>query len=547
MSRLASGQHSLRRVRQLGRSVAALVLLSGLGDVTADQSNVREGYFSAPDLPALRAHATTDISSLAPGFYQTSEYMIGRVAVGVILPESTGGIDPNLNDWSAEQRNNVLNEVAAGLNWWTAQSPEANLSFVIDDHATIPVSTGYEPITRPQFEEGLWIGEVMAELGYRDGSYWTRVRAYANDLRTIHHADWAFAIFVVNSAHDADGAFADRYFAYAYIGGPFFVITYDNAGYAIDHMDAVAAHEAGHIFHALDKYPSANVACTARAGYLGIETQNSQQNGCASNVPSIMRGGIYPYLVNAIDVYARRQIGWSDLDNDRLYDPIDTQPSLTVDTASPAPGGWIYLGVAVDQPTPSPFRLPATINDVTVEYSLDGGAWQPATPVDGAFDSPSEEFALMIDLTASGNHRLALRARNRVGNISNTSRYYIIIPDPIDGGLDTWLEQPPAQLMRGGDTPTLRGTASSFAPDGTLGPAIRQVEYRIDGGMWQPAAPADNAFDSVEEDFTIAIDVGAGQHALEVRSIDAIGKVEQNAAGANIRVAYVEFIPIAMR
>ncbi len=62
--------------------------------------------------------------------------------------------------------------------------------------------TSYEPISRPQSDQGLWIGEVMGKLGYdRSTSYFTQVRDYVNDLRATYQADWAFAIFVVDSSN----------------------------------------------------------------------------------------------------------------------------------------------------------------------------------------------------------------------------------------------------------------------------------------------------------------------------------------------------------
>lgn len=515
--------------------------MSGNPAANAGEGPPREGHFNAPDLDTLSSASLT--STNIPGFYQTSEYMIGRVAVGLILPESDGAIDPQLGDWTPDQRQRVLDEVTEGLAWWSQQSPAARLSFVIDDHATQPIATGYEPITHPQYEEGLWIGDTLSQLGYTGGSYWTRVRQYVNDLRATHHTDWAFAIFVVNSRGDADAAFADRYFAYAYIGGPFFVMTYDNAGYGIGNMDAVTAHEAGHIFRALDQYASAGIACTARSGYLGVETQNSQRSGCASDVPSIMRGGIFPYWVNAIDAYAQGQIGWQDTDGDGIFDPVDTIPSLTIDSVVRDGDVWRYAGQAVDTPYPSPLRPAATINHVLVEYSVDGGPWAPAHADDGDFDSPNESFTLDVGLLQPGNHRIIVRARNSAGNLSSHITYVAVVPDPIDGGLDTWLEAPLAGSLSSDAVKTLQGVASSFNPDGSAGPAIARVEYRVDGAEWIAAQAQDGVFDSAEEGFTLALDVPGGLHFVEARAVDGSGKIEQNVAGLELSTAYAVYLP----
>ncbi len=537
------------RWKTCGRALGALgMILSPLlvvwGGVHAAASGPREGHFAAPDEPQPVAFVVTGASSFSPGYYQTSEYLIGSVAVGLILPESEGTLDAELSDWTPEQRRQVLDEVGQGLEWWARQLPEARLTFVIDDHAGQPISTAYEPIRHPQYEEGLWISDVLSRLGYANGSHWTRVRAYLNDLRERHHTDWAFAVFVVNSQGDVDAAFADGYFAYAYVGGPFFVMTYNNAGYGIANMDAVAAHETGHIFRALDQYAGANTACTARSGYLDVETQNSQRPGCASDVPSIMRGGIAPYLSGAIDPYARGQVGWRDSDSDGLPDPIDTQPALAVDSATGFGGAWQYAGRASDVPYPSPLRPAVTISDVWVEYRIDGGEWTQATAADGRFDSPDEAFTLTLNLARSGNHRLGLRARNSAGNNSDVRSFVVVVPDPIDGGLDTWLA--PKPVAAGGHSAP--GIASSFHVDGTPGVAIARVEYRIDGGHWQPASADDGAFDSAEESFQIPLD-GAphGTYRIEARAFDASGRVEQNLAELHVNGGYAIFIPIVQK
>jgi len=526
---------------------AAAPLLLTQGSARAEESEPREGLFTAPDADWLSMQSQATDTSLIPGFYQTSEFMVGRVAVGLILPESDGTLDPNQSDWTIEQRQQVLNEVTAGLNWWSQQSPQAHLTFVIDDHATTPIATGYEPILHPQSEEGLWISDVLSRLGYSSGSYWTRVRTYVNDLRETYDTDWAFAIFVANSRGDADAAFADHYFAYAYVGGPLMVMTYDNAGYGIVNMDAVTAHETGHIFRALDQYGSAGTACTTRSGYLGVETQNSQRPGCASDVPSIMRGGIYPYTVHALDPYAAGQIGWRDSDGDGLYDPIDTIPTLTVDSTDHVGDVWSYTGHAADTAFPSPLRPSATINAVVVEYRIDSGEWAQAQPADGVFDSPEEGFTLTLDLAASGNHHVTLRTRNSADNVSDMAEFTAVVPDPIDGGLDTYLDQRAAAQPDHASPQIISGEATSFNADGTPGATLARVEYRIDGGEWHAARPVDDAFDSTEEVFVIPLAVGGGTHLIEARAIDVNGKVEQNAASAQLTIDYRTFLPLVQK
>jgi len=79
------------------------------------------------------------------GFYDTSEYMIGDVAVGIIFLESNGTTDASTEDWTSGEESSVVSEIQAGLNWWKAYKPSAKLTFTYDIHYKVP--TPYEPIT----------------------------------------------------------------------------------------------------------------------------------------------------------------------------------------------------------------------------------------------------------------------------------------------------------------------------------------------------------------------------------------------------------------
>lgn len=359
-----------------------------------------------------------------PQFWQTSEFMAGTVAVGVIFPQCNGAVDPCSETWSSAQMDTMIAKVQAGLDWWRARTNNA-VSFVIDQQRAVP--TSYEPIRHPQSDEGLWMGETLSNIGFppAPGEGWSdQAYKYNNWLRENYHTDWAYTIFVVNSLNDADGMFANGYFAYAYGMGPAFVMTWDNANYGIEQMPAVVAHETGHIFGALDQYAGAGVPCDATSGYLTVETQNSQQAGCAINVSSIMRGGWGPFEENAVDPYALGQMGVRDLDANGRPDVLDTTPVVEVSPLPTDPVASVMVeGVAQDQPyvPPPGYPQPAyyiSINHITkVEYRLDGGAWHPASPTDGAFDSTTENFRFTPPLW-DGTHTLEIRAINRAGNVS---------------------------------------------------------------------------------------------------------------------------------
>jgi hypothetical protein len=52
-------------------------------------------------------------------------YLIGKVAVGIILPESNGTIDPNTEDWTDEEIEKVLSKIQSALDWWASRNPNA--------------------------------------------------------------------------------------------------------------------------------------------------------------------------------------------------------------------------------------------------------------------------------------------------------------------------------------------------------------------------------------------------------------------------------------
>ena len=362
----------------------------------------------------------------APGAYDTSEYFMGQVAVGIILPESVGSQE----NWSTERQNYVVSETQAAMDWWAARETNARLTFVYD--VRLSVQTAYEPITLPQSSEGLWIADVMANLGYASGGYFGRVYSYLGDLRSTLGTDWAFAVFVVDSLNDPDGYFSGGYFAYAYLGGPFMVMTYDNDNYYILNMDAVTAHETGHIFYAEDQYESAGVSCTTRIGYLNVENQNSEYHPsgpCLSNVASIMRGQVSPYTAGAVDTYARQQIGWRDSDSDTVMDILDFEPDTTLNVYSPDPtddSTPTYTGSAAASTSTYPNSNPSgdghsiTINCIVdVQYRIDSGPWISGIPSDGAFDGVNEAFTFTASSQSDGTYTFQARAVHSGGAVDS--------------------------------------------------------------------------------------------------------------------------------
>jgi hypothetical protein len=323
----------------------------------------------------------------------TSDYMIGNVVVAIVFPESDGSLDQKSETWSEERKSKAIGEIMAGHDW-TKQNKKSALSFT---YVTETVSTKYEPITRPYYQETLWIPDVMGKLGY-SGSRFTSTKNYINHLRQQYNADWGFVIFVIDSQNDPNGKFSDGYFAYSYLGGPFMVMTYTNGGYGISNMDVVAAHEMGHIFNALDEYAGASSPYDYSAGYFSVINGNHAWSSIANDPNSVMRGGIRWGL----DKWAREMIGWRDSDGNGLDDILDTTPIVQVNQqiVSLAQGRSRLSGIARVSVLPRQNNADGngiTLNTIAkVQFRIANGEWAEATPSDGKFDSPEENFMIEV-------------------------------------------------------------------------------------------------------------------------------------------------------
>jgi hypothetical protein len=353
-----------------------------------------------------------------------SEFMLGTASLAIVLAESDGSIDTETEDWTATEKNEVTSEIIAGLDWYVNKAKWRDLTFYTQFHYDVP--TGYEPITRSSSQEYLWRDQCIAALGYA-GTY-----DMANALRDALGTDWATLCFIADSSNDADNMFPDGRFAYSTLGGPRFVMTYGNDGWGIGSMDAVMAHELGHSYYALDEYQSAGEGCTARSGYLNWENQNSCYpsgcGGCDSNSPfCIMRS--VTLAAAQVCAFTKGQIGWMDSDDDSIPDIMDTTCetilyAYTPDpctTATPAYAGTCWVE-RLENLNPRNSRK----NEITlamiekVEFRVDGGPWQEASPTDGAWDLDREAFHFTTDPLAQGPHVIEAYAAHTYGNADST-------------------------------------------------------------------------------------------------------------------------------
>lgn len=368
------------------------------------------------------------------GYYDVSEYLYGRISVNVILPESDGSIDTQTENWTSTKEQQVVSEIQQGLSWLSSQDSRANLSFVYNFYygrTDTRARTGYEPIGRPHTDQSLWMNQIMANFGNTTGSEFDRTFAFLNSAIWGDNADWGVLIWVVDSEVDGDGRFTDSWFAYAYLGGPFLVMTYDNAwngssGWGIGKMDAVVSHEFEHNFHALDEYADAtNQPCTMYSGYLNVQNRNSANySNCGSdlNLSCVMRSGDN---VSGICTYTRQMLGWRDNDANNIFDVADTYPATTLNPLVPNPTydkTPTFTGsgadVALTNLNPYPFGHFGPRNNISPNpvnqwwWRVDAGSWNVWY---GEYLGPMTTSPL-----PNGSHSFEFKARNALGRFDQT-------------------------------------------------------------------------------------------------------------------------------
>ena len=380
------------------------------------------------------AKAATQIIPVAedptPGYWETSEFMIGSIAVSIVFLESNGTIDPDTEDWTSDEESEVIQQIPFGLyNWAVYNGMPRNVSFVFDNktiHYRVP--TSYEPISRNYTDEVLWISEAMNYLGYAKGDHWTQVYDYVNDLRDILNTDWAFVMFIVDNSNDLDGCFEDGWSEYAWPGGPYLVMTYTVGGWGIRKMGVVCAHEVGHIFHATDEYNG----ITEYSGYLNASDIEGSGDLMDTAETWTLSSG------------AMEQVGWRDSDGDGIQDIVDTFPRIYLNPPETSQGRVNYTGTTVVTPivnknpytnNPNGTRN-VTINKIqSVEFRVDSGNWTPATSTDGNFGDAVENFALITEQLNPGNHTIEVKSTNQWGN-SGHANTTVTIPEFLETDLN---------------------------------------------------------------------------------------------------------------
>ncbi|MBI4364185.1 MAG: hypothetical protein HY568_02040 [Candidatus Latescibacteria bacterium] len=391
-------------------------------------------------------------------WFDTSEFMIGRIAVSILFPESDGTIDPNRYDWTPALRDSVVRAAVRGLAHWSVFAARRGVpvSFVIEVHPGL--ATRYEPIDRTVAEEKSWIRDALVSLLGYQGDAITLSYDVANAARARLGAQWAALIFAVQNDADPDGAFPDGVISHAELGGPYFVTPIKNGFSAFQGatLDTYIEHEMAHTFWALDEHLpfSGWWACSYRTGYLNQPNWNSlvpAAGYCWPIIAQCLMKGNYP---DSVCTFTEAQIGWADRNLNGVPDLVETRPAAFPDseqyraTAGPP---VTLTGSAREIPVPNEnpwfhYGYRDTISIATIDsvrFRVNNGPPQSAEPTDGVFDSGRESFRASLGALPAGTYLVDWDVWNSNGLSNLTAPTTTVTlsapsaPAGVDGGAAT--------------------------------------------------------------------------------------------------------------
>ncbi len=376
---------------------------------------------------------------------QTSEMIIGRNAVSVIMPDAPGGA------YSESEYAVVVREARAAMDFWASKVPSPGARFVYDIRKGVPTTRNFHQLA-PTHNNDDWVREIMEAMGYDlflKGTDYGPVYEYLDSLRIRTRSEWGVVFFIPKIIRFVNAG----YTAYAYLGGPFFVVpsghikVQDNVasiprGNGSTRLSHIIIHESGHLYWALDEYePGAGTSqpCHVRSGYLGIMNKNSswrdywcdpRQVGCTMDEPG-------PWVCK----YTLGQMGWWDSaelpdypEGDGIPDILDTHPYVyadtlpdTITTVFPMIRGIAAVMPLVNRAGGAVERSNITFNTIRhVIYRIDDMVDEEETPVwfygdpEGGWggDSTRVHFAFEPVALTGGEHTIRIKAVNTMGNLS---------------------------------------------------------------------------------------------------------------------------------
>jgi hypothetical protein len=426
-------------------------------------------------------------------WYHTSEYLCGDVAVSICRPESNGsssGDGTNTENWTGAEVSYTYTELMKAMGQLITDAPRGHLTFVYKtEHVGAgvmgTVDCDYEAVNYANFNT-MVVLNVLGKLGYAAATDWERMHEWVNAVRTAWKTDWAVGFFIVDES--AAGAGTGR--ASAWLNGPTAWVFSTN-DYKVYH------HESGHSWGAWDEYASAGDSPTMFGGYTQDVNANSEFNdttgffsGAGEGINALMLSN-----VDTMSPWTRGALGIWDLDGDGVYEPLDVKPGVNIGApVGPSWGPLQFSGVAwggsLKVETGSFANSDITIGKIgSVEWRMNGGPWQPASAMDGAFDSSWEQYIFSTPPLRNWGFVFEVRAKDNFGN-ENTEYArcdYTATGSPLTNQGAVAAASVSPRYGSTGTTFTFDATASWDLEDGTTG-----LQYQWDfedDGTWDAFTP----------------------------------------------------------
>lgn len=272
-------------------------------DVSRLFFRLKEGerrFFLSPELLDLIIHLVGAMREEA-GCWE----MHGRNSVGIVFVESSraGGRKFSLN-----KRNEILNELTAGLSWLVSEHPSNNLSWIYDQQFTkVDVANKASLNGSDTSYDAYFLDPAMGQVSFGIHTYADSlgdVPKYREDMRIHHRSEHAFVIFVT--------PFGSSWHAYS--SGKNFILLSEHdddwGGWGQDELNIITAHETCHKYGATDEYTGSGTPCSSCGGQHGCDKiPNGNCGSCAA--PKI--GCVMNENHQVVCAYTRGQIGWSDI------------------------------------------------------------------------------------------------------------------------------------------------------------------------------------------------------------------------------------------
>ena len=390
--------------------------------------------------------------------FQNSEFLAGRVAMQIVLPESNGGTE----NWTDAALNQAAQLAVLSILFYEQVFKNVSVEFDFLIFRRSP--TGTEPILYSMLADSTWVADVMANRGFpgTPSEYLEAVHEFNNQGRRALGADWVFTAFIVNSANDPDHMFQGaRNISYSYLGGPFLAVPYPPGSGGSDTFMQLVKHEISSIFWALEESVASPTTCDDYSGYLNIQNFNKVKSINDIGVPESCTKGYYlvPCVANINDMmdgylappceYTMAMLGNFDANHNSVPDVFDAPPVIAfehaaVETLTTIVDAKIDFTVTARPVTNRNPQQPAALrrNYATqikdVNITLGGIGPYLAAPTDGQTDESREEYEVSIDNLLPGYTTLEVVARNAFGATSGkaTKRIFYIGLDYFEFGFE---------------------------------------------------------------------------------------------------------------